>query len=146
VRSISRLLDPADALAASASSELSFVSSRPLGGAFVLDALWRALQIPEAIAKASATRRMASAVERLLFALVANRALAPSSKLAALEWANEDVALPGVGDLGADPQVFYRAMDFLLEADEAIQREVFFSVANLFNLVGSTTNTMTKLQ
>ena len=36
--------------------------------------------------------------------------------------------------LGADPQVFYRAMDFLREADEAIQREVFFAVANLFNL------------
>jgi len=28
----------------------------------------------------------------------------------------------------------YRAMDFLLEADEAIQKQVFFSVANLLNL------------
>jgi hypothetical protein len=134
VRSISRFLDPADALTASASKELSFVSSRPLGGAFVLDALWRRLQIPQAISKAAQGRRVASGIERLLFALVANRALAPSSKLAALEWVGSDVALPGVGDLGADPQVFYRAMDFLLEADEAIQREVFFSVANLFNL------------
>jgi hypothetical protein len=134
VRSISRFLDPADALEASASKELSFLSSRPYGGAYVLDALWKRLQIPEAIAKAASGRRIAVSVERLLFALVANRALAPSSKLAALEWATSDVALPGVGDLGADPQVFYRAMDFLLEADEAIQKEVFFSVANLFNL------------
>ncbi len=135
VRSISRFLDPADALQASASGgELSFLSSRPLGGAYVLDALWKRLQIPQAIAKAVSGRRIAASVERLLFALVANRALAPSSKLAALEWATADVALPGVGDLGADPQVFYRAMDFLLEADEAIQKEVFFSVANLFNL------------
>jgi hypothetical protein len=36
--------------------------------------------------------------------------------------------------LGADPQVFYRAMDFLLEADTAIQQHVFFAVANLLNL------------
>ncbi len=42
--------------------------------------------------------------------------------------------LPGVGELGGDPQVFYRAMDFLLDCDEEIQREVFFSVANLLNL------------
>jgi hypothetical protein len=67
----------------------------------------------------------------VLFCLVANRCLAPSSKLAALEWATNDVAVPGMVDLGDDPQVFYRAMDFLLAADEALQREVFFSVANL---------------
>src|ERR1019366_2336911 len=51
-----------------------------------------------------------------------------------LEWAEQDVARAGVDRLGADPQIFYRAMDFLREADEAIQREVFFAVANLFNL------------
>jgi hypothetical protein len=28
----------------------------------------------------------------------------------------------------------YRAMDFMLEANEVIQENVFFSVANLFNL------------
>jgi hypothetical protein len=134
VRSISRFLDPAQALEATASSELSFLSSRPLGGAFVLDALWRRLRIGEAIAKATGGRRVSAGIERVLFCLVANRALAPSSKLAALEWAAADVVLPGVGDLGSDPQVFYRAMDFLLEADEAVQSEVFFSVANLLNL------------
>src|SRR5579863_4725153 len=134
VRSISRFLDPADALAASASTELSFLSSRPFGGAFVLDELWKQLGIPEAIATAAKGRRLNASVERVLFALVANRALAPSSKLASLEWAMCDTALPGLSDLGGDPQVFYRAMDFLLESDDSIQREVFFSVANLFNL------------
>lgn len=77
---------------------------------------------------------MAPAVERLVFALVCNRALAPSSKRAALVWAREDVHLPGIAALGSDPQVFYRAMDFLLASEEEIQREVFFSVANLLNL------------
>ncbi len=133
VRSISRFLEPAQALEASAASELSFLGSRPFGGAYVLDALWRRLRVDDAIAAAAEGRRLDPGIERVLFCLVANRCLAPSSKLAALEWA-KDVAIPAMVELGRDPQVFYRAMDFLLGADEPLQREVFFSVANLLNL------------
>lgn len=134
VRSISRFIEPEQALIAAASPELRFLGSRPFGGAYVIDQMWQRLGIPEAIRRAAADRRISAAVERIIFTLVCNRVLAPSSKLAALEWAAEDVALPAVPDLGGDPQVFYRAMDFLLDCDEAIQREVFFQVANLLNL------------
>jgi hypothetical protein len=134
VRSISRFLDPEQALQATTTSELRFVGSRPLGGAYVLDALWQRLGIADAIGRAANGRKLDPRVERVLFCLVCNRALAPSSKLAALAWAAADIALPRVSELGQDPQVFYRAMDFLLEADEPIQREVFFAVANLLNL------------
>jgi hypothetical protein len=134
VRSISRFLDPAQALESSAGSELVFVGSKPFGGGYVLDALWRRLGIDTALASAAAGRRLTPAIERLIFTLVANRALDPSSKRHALEWAAQDVALPGVGDLGGDPQVFYRAMDFLIDADPTIQEQVFFAVANLLNL------------
>jgi hypothetical protein len=134
VRSISRFLGPGEQLQAAGSEELRFLDSRPFGGGYVLDALWRRLGIEAALERLARRRRVTPAVERLLFALVCNRALAPSSKRAALEWAGEDVHLPGVSDLGSDPQAFYRAMDFLLACDEEIQREVFFSVANLLNL------------
>jgi hypothetical protein len=134
VRSLSRFLEPAQALEATAPEELCFLGSRPLGGAWVLDALWRRLGVEAALARVAGRRRVTAAVERLLFALVANRALEPASKRAALEWARADVALPGVEGLGADPQVFYRAMDFLLDADAEIQREVFFAVSDLLNL------------
>jgi hypothetical protein len=134
VRSISRFLDPGQALAAQAPEGLDFQESRPMGGAWVLDQLWRELGVGAALRRVAARRRVTPAVERLLFALVCNRALDPMSKLAALEWAQEDVWLPGVGGLGSDPQVFYRAMDFLLDCDEEVQREVFFQVANLLNL------------
>lgn len=134
VRSISRFLEPSEGLVASASSELRFLGSRAFGGAYVLDQLWKALRIDKAIRTAAGGRRLDAGIERVLFCLVANRCLAPASKLAALEWARSDVAIPEMIDLGDDPQVFYRAMDFLLEADEALQREVFFSVANLLNL------------
>jgi transposase len=134
VRSISRFLEPGEQLAAAGSEELRFLDSCPFGGGYLLDALWRRLGIAAALERLARRRRVTAAVERLVFALVCNRALAPSSKRAALEWAREDVHLPGVSALGADPQVFYRAMDFLLECEEEIQREVFFSVANLLNL------------
>jgi hypothetical protein len=134
VRSMSRFLDPDQALAATAGSELSFLGSKPLGGAWLLDQLWTRLGVPAAIGKAVGARKLDPGVERVLFALVANRALDPCSKLAALEWAAADVALPGVAGLGGDPQVFYRAMDFLLDADAKIQEQVFFAVANLLNL------------
>jgi transposase len=133
-RSISRFLGPAQALEASVPGELSFIGSRPFGGAYVLDALWKRLGVGEAVATVSGGRRLDPGVERVLFCLVANRCLAPSSKRGALEWANRDVAIPEMVELGSDPQVFYRAMDFLLETDEPLQREVFFSVANLLNL------------
>ena len=45
VASLARLLDPADALAATAGSDLVFLESRPVGGVHVLDALWRRLNI-----------------------------------------------------------------------------------------------------
>jgi hypothetical protein len=134
VRSISRFLEPGEALAAQAPEELRFLRSRPMGGAWVLDQLWRRLGVGQALLRVATRRRVAPAVERLLFALVANRALKPMSKLAALEWARSDAWLPGIGELGSDPQIFYRAMDFLLDCDEEVQREVFFAVADLLNL------------
>jgi hypothetical protein len=134
VRSITRFLDPEQALAAQAPEGLRFLDSWPMGGAWVLDCLWRALGLGAALRRVAARRRVTPLVERLLFALVCNRALDPMSKLAALEWAQRDVWLPGVGELGGDPQVFYRAMDFLLDCEEELQREVFFSVADLLNL------------
>jgi hypothetical protein len=133
-RSICRFLDPDQALTATAGAELRFCSSRPYGGAYLLDQLWRHLGIDAAIGRAAGGRRLHSRIERVLFTLVANRALAPRSKLGATEWASCDVALPNVPDLGADPQVFYRAMDFLITTDTKIQEEVFFAVANLLNL------------
>jgi hypothetical protein len=87
VTALSRLLSPADALAATADGDLAFTESRPYGGAYVLDQLWHRLGIAKILAGlASSGRgrpRDAAAAERVLFGLVANRALAPSSKLAA---------------------------------------------------------------
>src|SRR5256886_11430543 len=73
-------------------------------------------------------------MERVLFALVANRAVAPMSKLSAAEWVCEDAVIPGLSMMDEDHA--YRAMDLLVDADThaRVQESVFFAVANLLNL------------
>ncbi len=129
--SLSRLLDPAAALRATAGSDLSFLCSRPLGGTDVLDGLWR-LGIDAVMTRLLATRRVSSPFERVLFALVANRALAPSSKLAAADWVCNDVHIAGLAEVTDD--VCYRSMDWLHDVREELEKEVFHQVANLLNL------------
>jgi len=114
--------------------EFEVLSSRPVGGAWLLDGLWKKLGIDKALVRVLGSRRFTTDVERVLFALVANRAIDPASKLAAAEWASEDVAIPGLA--GMDEDQAYRAMDLLVDADtEAkVQEAVFFACADLLNL------------
>jgi hypothetical protein len=132
VASVTRFLEPDRAVAATAGEELAFIESRPLGGVWVLDGLWRRLGIDQTMRRLLKGRRLDASAERVLFALVANRVLAPSSKLAAAGWVNDDVAIPGLERTSDD--ACYRAMDWLLEIHAALEREVFGQVANLLNL------------
>jgi hypothetical protein len=132
VASVTRFLEPDRALAATAGEGLAFIESRPLGGVWVLDGLWRRLGIDQTMRRLLNRRRLDASAERVLFALVANRALSPSSKLAAAGWVNDDVAIPGLERTSDD--ACYRAMDWLLEIHAALEREVFGHVANLLNL------------
>jgi hypothetical protein len=136
VRSLSRVLEPEQALIATASAELEYVGSAPLGGAWAPDGLWRQLGIDTAIERLLAARKLDPRAERLLFAMVANRALAPFSKLACCEWLAADVAIPGLAAdaIGEDPQPLYRAMDWLLEIEAELAEQVYWATADLLNL------------
>ena len=138
VASINRYLGVADAPApevtAMVGDQLTVAGSRPMGSAYLLDGLWRQLGIDTALSRVLDARKFTTDVERVLFALVANRAVDPLSKLAAAEWASEDVLIPGLAEMDEDQA--YRAMDLL--ADDAtqakVQESVFFAVATLLNL------------
>src|ERR1044072_985330 len=137
VASLARLLDPADALAATTGSELQFVESRSFGGTFVLDALWRRLGIDTVLRGLDATPRRGrprdtAAAGRVLFGLAANRALAPSSKLAAADWINHDVHIDGLPETSDD--ACYRAMDWLHDIGGKLEIGGFAQVATLLNL------------
>src|SRR6516225_503706 len=131
VASVTRFLDPDAALAAAADG-LGFTESRPLGGTWALDALWSRLGIGKEMRKLLNGRRLDDSAERVLFALVANRALAPSSKLAAARWASEDVMIAGLAVTSDD--ACYRAMDWLGEIKSELEKKVFDNLANLLNL------------
>ena len=133
VNSLCRFLGPEDALTLQANEPLAFVRSRPAGGAYLLKALWDRLHIGTCLKAALKDRQFTAPVEQALFAMVANRALSPCSKLAIEQWAAEEVFLGGE-ESPLQVQHFYRAMDFLLEHAEAIQKEVFWSTASLLNL------------
>ncbi|MFV9454793.1 IS1634 family transposase [Rhodococcus sp. NM-2] len=134
VSSISRFLAPDQSAAAStAGGEVEILDCRRLGGAWTLDRLWDRLGISAAIRRAAEGRRLAAdAVERVIFTLVAQRALEPGSKLAATGWVTERVAIEHMTALSDDQA--YRGMDFLLDALEEIAADVFNSVAHLLNL------------
>jgi hypothetical protein len=133
VAALSRLLDPADAAALNGPTDMTFTDSRPIGGAHLLDGLWHHLGIATAIGAALAGRRVdEDRVERILFALTANRALKPSSKLAATDWITHDVHIAGLPDISDD--ACYRAMDTLLGIEKTLTEEIYHQVADLLNL------------
>jgi len=134
VAALTKLLDPAAAAVAVAGPvDMTFTESRPMGGAYVLDGLWRRLGIDTAIGKALSGKRVdAIRVERILFALTANRALKPSSKLAATEWIAYDVHIDGLSEVV--DEACYRAMDALIGVETVVAREIYHQVADLLNL------------
>ena len=134
VRSISRFLDPAQAVAATASGEVSILDSRSMGASWVADRLWERLGIGEVIVQAAGARRLEDeAVERAIFAMVANRlSVRPLSKLAACGWVAERAFIEGLAEISDD--ACYRAMDFLHAVLPELQERVFFTVATLLDL------------
>jgi transposase len=139
VRSINRYLGEPDLDREADAGEiagdtLTVTESRPAGTAWLLDGLWHQLGVDTALRKVLGGRRFTTDVERVLFTLVANRAIDPLSKLATAEWASHDVALPGLDAMDEDQA--YRAMDLLVAADAQaeVQEAVFFAVADLLNL------------
>lgn len=132
IASLSRLLDPAGAVAAAGGTDLEVADSRPVGGTHLLDGLWHRLGIDTAMRSLLAGRKLDERTERVLFALVANRALAASSKLAAVDWIGNDAHIDGLDAIGE--QSCYRAMDWLLSVEPQLSEQVYFQVTDLLNL------------
>jgi hypothetical protein len=99
----------------------------------VLGQLWGRLGIGKILAGLAPAggvgRGTPSAAERVPFGVVANRTLAPSSKLAAAEWMSRDVHIDGLGEVSDD--AWYRAMDWLYAVRSELEKQVYFQVADL---------------
>jgi hypothetical protein len=123
---------PSAAAIAAGGGDLRIRDSWPYGAVYVLEQLWKELDIAAVLkgcVKGAGTKQP---FERALFAMVANRALSPYSKLYCWEqWLREEVYLPSAREL--ELQHLYRAIDFLEEHKAEVERAVYFKAADLMN-------------
>lgn len=130
-RNILRRVAPEEIVAARPGWTLR--DSWPYGDLYVLEQLWQRIGMPAQLpALTRDNTRRTLPVERACFAMVANRCLAPASKLYCYEqWLREDVRL--TGGAGLELHHLYRSMDFFEKHKEGLEKERFFRIADLFS-------------
>jgi transposase len=110
-----------------------FIDGWEHGPFHVLSALWEDLGIRDLIADAVKEEDRKVDLERAVFAMVANRCLAPSSKLCCYEsWLAEDVYFPE-GE-GIKLHHLYRAMDLLSRHKEEVEELLYWHMADLLSM------------
>jgi hypothetical protein len=104
----------------------------PFGGLWVLEQLWKELGIDAILKQQAGAKRSTLRLLDAIFVMVANRTLEPVSKLYCWEqWLREEVFLPR-GD-GLELHHLYLGMDVLENHKEAIEKSVYFAMADLMN-------------
>lgn len=135
-KSISRFLTPEEVLRVQEgigeTADFLFQSSRRVGGSWTLFQLWRKIGLDAILQNLLKNRQHETNIERLIFAMVANRALSPSSKLGMEDWIKLDTYIPGLEEVRSHQ--LYRAMDQLLEHQDEIEKQVYYAVSDLLNL------------
>jgi len=122
-KSVLRIFPGEEAVAAE--SDVEIVDAWPYGGIFTLEQLWRELEIDKEL-------EGGGPLERALFAMVANRALRPYSKLYChQQWLKEEVFFPEGQELALHH--LYEAMDYLLKHQERVEKAIYFKMADLMN-------------
>jgi len=121
-----------DETAIGAEPDVRMLDARPYGGLWALDRLWHELGIDRVLRKRLTGARGEQPLERALFAMVANRALEPYSKLYCWEqWLREEVYFPDGQRL--ELHHLYGAMDFIEKHKADVEKEIYFRVADLLN-------------
>lgn len=112
--------------------ELLLRQSWTYGGVYVLAHLWQELGVPQLLAQCLRAKGKTQPLEAALFVMVANRALAPSSKRCCWDqWLAHEVFLPQAA--GVQLHHLYSAMDLLEAHKESIEKELYFRMADLMN-------------
>ena len=135
-RSILRVVDgrvQTEEQGAASAAEIKVHSTRSFGQVWVLEQLYKELGIDALLLRQQGPRHRTRALfERALFAMIANRSCAPSSKLACWEqWLAEEVYLPSASEL--ELHHLYLAMDFLEDHKPEVEKEIYFAMADLMN-------------
>ena len=105
---------------AAATPAISFEAARDFGDVWALTELWNSLGF-DALRAIFRRTRHGIDVEALVRVMVLNRLCDPDSKLGVLRWV-ETVSLPGVMAESIDHQHLLRAMDALVDHQEAVEQ------------------------
>ncbi len=137
IKSLSRFLAPEDVLDAQAAlklgeSEIKWKTCKSYGGIYLLTQMWNRFGFSKILSRPISQASYRTPVLMAVFAMIANRSLSPSSKLAVSEWVRKQVHIPGLAQI--DVQILYRAMDFLLEHQAELEKEIYWSVADILKL------------
>ena len=103
-----------------------------VGAVAAVAAVWGRLGLDGWFARLGA-RRGADALEHAVFAMVANRLVAPCSKRRLSEWAAEDVVMPE-GWSAPSLSQYYRAVDAAADSKEATEDHLYGRLCDLSNL------------
>jgi hypothetical protein len=130
-KSILRVFSDEEALLGEA-GDITLRQAWPYGGIWVLEHLWKELEVGEVVKRHAKSARTAGPLERALFAMVANRILSPYSKLYCWEqWLREEVFFPAASEI--ELHHMYGAMDLLEENKAEVEKAIFFKMADLMN-------------
>lgn len=113
--------------------DIDVLWTRSFGPVWVLEQLYKQVGIDGILREQrTSTGAIPKRFERALFAMIANRACAPASKLACWEhWLREEVYLPSAA--GLELHHMYLAMDFLERHKPQVEKGIYFAMADLMN-------------
>lgn len=112
--------------------ELEAVGAPAVGAVAAIWAVWQRLGLGEWFAQVGAARG-AKALEDAVFAMVANRLVAPCSKRRLPEWAAADVVMPD-GWSAPSLDQYYRALDAVAAAKDDTETHLYARLCDLTNL------------
>ena len=111
---------------------LAALGAPAVGAVAAVWAVWQQLGLGEWFAQVGATRG-AKALEHAVFAMVANRLVAPCSKRRLAEWATADVVMPD-GWSAPSLDQYYRALDAVAASKDQTETHLYGRLCDLTNL------------
>jgi len=103
-----------------------------VGAVAAVWAVWQRLGLGDWFAAVGA-KRGAKALEHAVFAMVANRLVAPCSKRRLVEWTVSDVVMPD-GWSAPSPDQYYRALDAVAAVKDETETHLYARLCDLANL------------
>ena len=108
------------------------LEGKDFGHIYALEEIWKKVGLCEILSRHAAQRGHEFDLAGHVKLMVFNRLCDPCSKLSLLEWA-QGVHVPGLDTSKLEYHHLLRAMDWLLERKEAIEKEVALRVLTLFD-------------